>query len=400
MADIDLRAAALLADDGWPQPLDLVALAATDPQPPPFIAADWLPAGYATLMAGHGGVGKSGIALHLSVCMAAGIDFFGLAVERRKVAYLSCEDREGVLHWRLNRICRYENQDLAALSGSLAVLALVGHENLLYGDRDPQTGGRYTASYAKLERRMIDFGAEVLVVDGVADVYGGNENSRAEVKGFINALVRLIDPDRGAVILLHHTNKLTGNGAAADGYSGSTAWHNSVRARWHLFAEPTGGATKFERRAREQEERDAIMAAVREVVDAADYVPAASTGPRTAYHVLKAVPSFPDSLAGTPGRKRFWRHIEALRRMGDLRESSIRRADRKRTATLVPGAASELGCANAANESEEPLPNTPLDATAAMRRMPQGGMGGRARTPDPCPGCRGEGCGWCSRGAS
>src|SRR5690242_16561199 len=54
-----------------PSPLDLEALAERNPEPPKFIVADWLPCGYATLLAGHGGVGKSGIALHLAVCIAS-----------------------------------------------------------------------------------------------------------------------------------------------------------------------------------------------------------------------------------------------------------------------------------------------------------------------------------------
>src|SRR5262249_7613 len=76
-----------------PAPLDLELLAGTAPEPPRFGIPDWVPAGYATLLAGHGGVGKSAIALHMAFCMAAGIKFFGLEVSRRKVLYLSCEDR-------------------------------------------------------------------------------------------------------------------------------------------------------------------------------------------------------------------------------------------------------------------------------------------------------------------
>ncbi len=65
-----------------------------------MIIPDWLPCGYATL-AGHGGAGKSYIALYLAFCMAAGRDFFGVELDQRRVLYLSCEDRSDVLHWRL-----------------------------------------------------------------------------------------------------------------------------------------------------------------------------------------------------------------------------------------------------------------------------------------------------------
>jgi len=55
--------------------VDLEALGEREPERPRFIISDWLPVGYATLLAGHGGVGKSGIALHLAVCAAAGVPF-------------------------------------------------------------------------------------------------------------------------------------------------------------------------------------------------------------------------------------------------------------------------------------------------------------------------------------
>src|SRR5262245_3827300 len=71
-------------DDEW-TPIDLAALALREPQPPHFIVDGWLPAGYATLLAGHGGVGKSAIALMLAVSIALGRSFAGLAVERRRV---------------------------------------------------------------------------------------------------------------------------------------------------------------------------------------------------------------------------------------------------------------------------------------------------------------------------
>src|SRR5207344_131667 len=111
--------------DLWPASLDLEALAEREPQAPKFIMPGWLPCGYASLFAGHGGVGKSGLALHMAVCMAAEVPFFGLEVERRRVLYLSCEDRENILHWRLARICTFTRVDLASLRGRLEVLDLV-----------------------------------------------------------------------------------------------------------------------------------------------------------------------------------------------------------------------------------------------------------------------------------
>jgi len=356
----------------WPQPLDLESLAERDPEPPRFILADMLPVGYATLLAGHGGVGKSTIALYLAVCIAAGIPFFGVEAERRRVLYLSAEDRVNVLHWRLRRICAHLELDLAPLRGWLDVLDLVGHPAVLW-QRDPRTGAALTPAYGALDARMREQRTELLVVDGVADAFGGNENVRCEVKTFVNALLALISADSGAVLLVGHVNRPSASaGATGDGYSGSTQWHNAVRARWYLYPETrtgedgerperTGdlilelqksnhgpvdarmrfawdedahlflgrgvlGASPADRAHRDRVEQHAILAALDGCTEP---VPAAASGQRTAFHVLSARPEFPHSLRdGAAGRRRFWRHIEALRQFGSVEVVAYRRKNR------------------------------------------------------------------------
>jgi hypothetical protein len=216
----------------WPAPLNLVSLLAIEPEKPRMIIDDWLPCGYATMIAGHGGAGKSSAALHLAAAIAQGRAWYGRSTAKRRVIYLSCEDRVDVIHWRLARICAYEGWCAADLSGSLVIRDLVGFEAILY--RSSFDGLMPTRAYTELERIMRDDPSAVLIIDGVSDTYGGNENDRGQVKTFVNALVRLVDAE-GAVLLVHHVNKQSANATSgSEGYSGSTGWHNSVRARWYL----------------------------------------------------------------------------------------------------------------------------------------------------------------------
>ena len=362
----------------WPPALDLRELAATEPSPPAFIVSDWLPAGYATLIGGHGGSGKSQIVTGLGVCLASGLPWCGMSVARRRVLYLSCEDRAAVIHWRLARICQHLGIDLTELHGWLHIHDLVGEETILWPDTPD---GQVTAAYEELADLMASIDAEVLIIDGVADVYAGNENDRAAVKAFVNRLVRLIDPDRGAVLLIAHVNKQAASTArTTEGYSGSTGWHNAVRARWYLRPEgdeedrdeedaagsgglildlqksnlgPAGRSIPFHWNGeahllvdtapetgtvaaiREKVERNSILEAMADVAARGDYCPAATTGPRTAYQVLSATKKLASGLTGSgASRRRFWRRIEDLRQMGEIQESSIRRANRHVTPTL------------------------------------------------------------------
>ena len=125
-----------------------------------------------------------------------------------------------------------------------------------------------------------------------------------------------------------------------------------MRFRWddhaHLFVGKLESENTFDRKHRDREERDGIVAAMRAVLTSGDFIPAATTGPRTAHHVLSARPEMPESLrAGKPAKRRFWRLIEELRAMHIVREDSItRKSDRHAVRVLT---LSESACGVSGN---------------------------------------------------
>ncbi|MBA2412563.1 MAG: AAA family ATPase [Burkholderiaceae bacterium] len=362
-----------------PRVLDLAALSASEPQQPRFVIPDWLPCGEVTLFAGHGGSGKSAIALLAAVCIASGREFYGLQVQRQRIVYFSLEDGADVLHWRLSRVCSWLGVEMEALAGWLTVVdATTGEMSLMVETRD---GPSLTSAYAWLKERVQPgYGA---VIDGASDAFDGDENARRSVRRFVRVLRRLIGPD-GFVLLLAHVDKATVRaGNSTQGYSGSTAWSNSVRARWYLRPDgedgslllelqkanhaPAGAsmrlqwnesahlfvgelampASKLDRELADSDERAAILDALRGCADSQPVVvvPAALTGQRTAHHVLCVRPEFPDSLrSGKPAIRRFWQQIERLRAMGAIEETSIRRSDRHYVRQFVVSADSARAC--------------------------------------------------------
>jgi hypothetical protein len=97
-------------------------------------------------------------------------------------------------------------------------------------------------------------------------------------------------------------------------------------------------ATDFDRHHRDQTEQRGILLALQACAASNPpiIVPAAMSGPNTAFNVLTLRAEFPTTLrSGKPGRKRFWRHIEALRQLHALEEASYRRTNRHLTAQFV-----------------------------------------------------------------
>jgi RecA-family ATPase len=75
----------------------------------------------------------------------------------------------------------------------------------------------------------------LVILDNIAQLFGGSENDRAHVTQFVNYLARIARDGDCAVVLLGHVAKAEGSE-----YSGSTAWDAAVRSRLLLAYEGQG----------------------------------------------------------------------------------------------------------------------------------------------------------------
>ena len=106
--DYDQKAAAL---DSFEIPLspftkavDLSDLKNANLAPPQWIIEGLMPRKHVTLLGGHGGAGKSLLALTWAAHIAHGLDWGGLEISLGKVLFVSLEDDGDLIKYRLAKI--------------------------------------------------------------------------------------------------------------------------------------------------------------------------------------------------------------------------------------------------------------------------------------------------------
>ncbi len=229
------------------------------PAPPPaFVWADYLPRGVVALFGAHGGTGKSTVALMLAVATVTGRPLFGVPTVAAPAVFVSLEDGAGIVRHRLAGICRAWGIDPASLAG----LTIVdGTENPELFAADNRSAGDVTAAYLELVQLVQSTQAGLVVVDNASDSFGGDEINRRQVRGFMRALGLVARLTDCAVCLLAHVDKTTSRARKAEGgegYSGSTAWHNSARSRLFMTRDESGLLTLEHQKSNLGKRRDPI----------------------------------------------------------------------------------------------------------------------------------------------
>ncbi len=207
--------------------IDWAALADRDPPGRVFIVPSWLAPGHVTMLSAEGGGGKTTLAVQLCMSTALGKPWLGIETTQATALMLAAEDDDDELH---RKVCRYAGfiaVKKAELAGRLFLQGRVGMANQVLAHpkgKPPEL----LPLLAHIEEQAKAVGARLIVIDNAAQFFAGEENARAEVTAFVNALAGIARRLQAAVLLLSHPPK---NGAD---YSGSTAWHASVRCLWTL----------------------------------------------------------------------------------------------------------------------------------------------------------------------
>jgi RecA-family ATPase len=241
------------ASDSKPESEPLPPLAYVDLARDPIPERKWavrdrIPAGNVTLLSGEGAIGKSIILLQLAAAHVLAIpvgaeaiaprcDWIGTLPEPGPVLYWSCEEDADEICRRLVPIAEHygtTRQDLK--DRGLHVISRVGQDSILaIADRNERV--QATPLFHQIKAEIARIKPVLVIIDNAADVFAGNEISRTQTRQFVTLLRSVTHGTDAAVILSAHPS-LEGI-RSGSGLSGSTAWHNSVRAR--MFFHPAPG---------------------------------------------------------------------------------------------------------------------------------------------------------------
>lgn len=397
----------------------------TNPSPPTqYVWNGYTPRGVVTLFGAHGGTGKSTIALMLAVCAVLGRPLFGVDTEPCKVLFVSLEDPVRVVRERLAALCKAWLIDPAQLEGLQAV---DGKEYPELFTAETRGDGKITQTYHELHARVKAGDIGLILIDNASDAFGGDEIQRRQVRAFMRELGKIATLTDSAVVLLAHVDKNTSRATKpenSEGYSGSTAWHNSARSRLFMTrskddlltlehqknnlgpkrdpitlqwlkgglpqlvagyeAPGTAGTLTQAERSDDQNAKE-FLCLIAEFESRGQYCHTGITSRNNPYAVLKSEPVFQALKLNSDSTKRI---VNQCQRAQWIQETDYRTVDRKLhqrwTVTTIGRAFSGLSAPTA--------PTAPTDEVGTSQNMEQasaptaptgiGGLGGIERTQD------------------
>jgi RecA-family ATPase len=219
--------------------LDFINITQWCREPPPreWSVENRFPLRQVCLLSGEGAIGKSIIALQLCVATVLGKGWLHSMPEPGPIIYVGAEDEADELWRRTIDVLGYYNASMADLSDGFYAISLAGEDAIL-GRADRGNIIKPTPLFDELKVQATSIQPKLIVLDTVADIFAGQENDRSQVRQFIGILRGLAIASNSTVLVCSHPS-LTGINSGT-GLSGSTGWHNSVRARAYMHAVTVG----------------------------------------------------------------------------------------------------------------------------------------------------------------
>jgi RecA-family ATPase len=202
-----------------------------------WVVLNRVPALELVLLTGDGAAGKTTIALQLAVVVAhinpgITLDWLGAEIqERGPVLVFTGEERLKMMHSRLDAILRHHELSYADVAGRLKFLCLPEDDATL-GRVTPQGKIEATPLFAWMLEQVKAVKPKLAIIEAVVDVLDGDDFKRRAVRSFLKQLRQLTIAGEGAVLLIGHPS--VAGITTGSGLSGSTDWHNAVRARMYF----------------------------------------------------------------------------------------------------------------------------------------------------------------------
>jgi RecA-family ATPase len=241
-----------LQSDQQQAPLPWIDISNWDKEPVPqqeWTVLNRIPARQCVLFSGTGEIGKSTVGLHLAAAHVLARDWLHSSPEPGPAWVIDAEDEGKVLHYRLAAIIQHYNRELGAIAAddederrvTFASLASKGLRIMSWAGQDAvlATVNRIgKIEPTPLYRQVLEEAGDAkhkpktIVIASSANVFAGSEIDRSQVQQFVGLLTRLAMTANGSVVLISHPSL---EGMKTDtGISGSTQWHNAVRARFYM----------------------------------------------------------------------------------------------------------------------------------------------------------------------
>jgi RecA-family ATPase len=231
-----------------PPPLPFINLDRWCNESPPkreWSVLDRFPLRQVALLSGEGAVGKSILMLQLCAAHVLGRDWLNTMPEIGPAIYVGAEDEADELWRRMAGIVAHYNASMSDLKrDGFHILSLAGEDAIL-GRVDRNGIVRPTQLFAQLKERACDIKPKLIGLDTASDIFAGNENDRAQVRQFIGLLRGMAIASNSTVSVCSHPSLI--GITSGSGMSGTTAWHNSVRARAYMHSVKVDDGAEIDR---------------------------------------------------------------------------------------------------------------------------------------------------------